>query len=152
VANRIRQDLPLLGRRSAGLVPALCGESWTQDLGALGVKHRGTNSGSSTLLRRRCPGKLQRENPRAFAAVVLTDYVPHPIGVPPNLDLYIVADEAAAEIVTKLGVPEEKIHPTGIPIDPVFDRVRKSERGRGCERHLRRQHTVARRRRATGLP
>jgi processive 1,2-diacylglycerol beta-glucosyltransferase len=97
-------------------------------------------------------GNYKERNPRAFAAMVLTDYVPHPIDVPPNLDLYIVADEAAAEIVMKLGVPEEKIHPTGIPIDPVFDRVRKSERGRGCERHLRRQHTVARRRRATGLP
>ena len=56
-----------------------------------------------------------------FAAVVLTDYVPHPIGVPLNLDLYIVADDAAAEDVAKLGVPEERIHPTGIPIDPIFE-------------------------------
>jgi len=53
--------------------------------------------------------------------VVLTDYVPHPIGVPPNLDLYVVADEAAAEVVARIGVPEEKIHPTGIPIDPLFE-------------------------------
>jgi processive 1,2-diacylglycerol beta-glucosyltransferase len=47
--------------------------------------------------------------------------VPNAIGVPPNLDLYVVADEAAAEVVAKLGVPEEKIHPTGIPIDPDFE-------------------------------
>lgn len=60
-------------------------------------------------------------NPRAFTAVVLTDYVPNAIGVPPNLDLYIVADEVAAELVVKLRVPEEKIHPTGIPIDPAFE-------------------------------
>ena len=66
-------------------------------------------------------GNYKEQNPGAFASVVLTDYVPHPIGVPPNLDLYVVADEAAAEIVTKLGVPEEKIHPTGIPIDPHFE-------------------------------
>lgn len=66
-------------------------------------------------------GAYKKENPRAFAAVVLTDYVPHPIEVPPNLDLYVVADEAAAEAVVKLGVPEEKIHPTGIPIDPAFE-------------------------------
>jgi processive 1,2-diacylglycerol beta-glucosyltransferase len=66
-------------------------------------------------------GTYKKQNPRAFAAVVLTDYVPHPIEVPPNLDLYVVADEAAAETVAKLGVPEEKIHPTGIPIDPVFE-------------------------------
>jgi processive 1,2-diacylglycerol beta-glucosyltransferase len=56
-----------------------------------------------------------------FSTVVLTDYVPHPIGVPLNLDLYIVADDAAAEVVAKLGVPEERIHPTGIPIDPIFE-------------------------------
>ena len=66
-------------------------------------------------------GNYKERNPRAFAAVVLTDYVPHPIGVPPNLDLYVVADEAAAEVVAKRGVPEEKIHSTGIPIDPAFE-------------------------------
>ena len=66
-------------------------------------------------------GDYKERNPGAFASVVLTDYVPHPIGVPPNLDLYVVADEAAAEVVTRLGVPEEKIHPTGIPIDPLFE-------------------------------
>jgi processive 1,2-diacylglycerol beta-glucosyltransferase len=41
--------------------------------------------------------------------------------VPQNLDLYVVADDAAAEAVAKLGVPEERIHPTGIPIDPAFE-------------------------------
>jgi processive 1,2-diacylglycerol beta-glucosyltransferase len=66
-------------------------------------------------------GNYKERNPGAFAAVVLTDYVPHPIGVPSNLDLYVVADEAAAEVVARLGVPEEKIHPTGIPIDPLFE-------------------------------
>ena len=66
-------------------------------------------------------GSYKQRNPRAFAAVVLTDYVPNAIGVPPNLDLYVVADEAAAEVVVKLGVPEKKIHPTGIPIDPAFE-------------------------------
>jgi processive 1,2-diacylglycerol beta-glucosyltransferase len=66
-------------------------------------------------------GYYKKQDPRTFATVVLTDYVPHPIGVPPNLDLYLVADEAAAEIVARLGVPEERIHPTGIPIDPIFE-------------------------------
>ena len=66
-------------------------------------------------------GSYKERNPRAFAAVVLTDYVPNAIGVPPNLDLYVVADETAADLVMKLGVPEEKIHPTGIPIDPAFE-------------------------------
>lgn len=66
-------------------------------------------------------GSYKKLNGRAFTAVVLTDYVPHPIGVPLNLDLYVVADDAAAEVVARLGVPEERIHPTGIPIDPVFE-------------------------------
>jgi processive 1,2-diacylglycerol beta-glucosyltransferase len=66
-------------------------------------------------------GVYKKQNPGKFAAVVLTDYVPHPIGVPLNLDLYIVADDAAAEEVAKLGVPEGRIHPTGIPIDPIFE-------------------------------
>ncbi len=66
-------------------------------------------------------GAYKEQNPEMFSAVVLTDYVPHPIGVPLNLDLYIVADDAAAEVVAKLGVPEERIHPTGIPIDPIFE-------------------------------
>ncbi len=66
-------------------------------------------------------GYYKEQDPRAFAAVVLTDYVPHPIGVPTNLDLYVVADESAAETVTQLGVPEERVHPTGIPIDPHFE-------------------------------
>jgi processive 1,2-diacylglycerol beta-glucosyltransferase len=66
-------------------------------------------------------GNYKERNPRAFTAVVLTDYVPHPVGVPSNLDLYIVADEAAAEAVEKLGVPEKRIHSTGIPIDPTFE-------------------------------
>src|SRR5215204_2915389 len=65
-------------------------------------------------------GSYKEQNPDMFSAVVLTDYVPHPIGVPLNLDLY-VADDAAAEDVAKLGVPEERIHPTGIPIDPIFE-------------------------------
>lgn len=63
-----------------------------------------------------------KENDRlVFAAVILTDYVPHPLGVPRNLDLYIVADQAGAEMVERLGVPEDRIHPTGIPIDPMFE-------------------------------
>jgi processive 1,2-diacylglycerol beta-glucosyltransferase len=66
-------------------------------------------------------GVYKEQNPGMFSSVVLTDYVPHPIGVPSNLDLYVVADDAAAEVVAKLGVPEERIHPTGIPIDPAFE-------------------------------
>ena len=75
-------------------------------------------------------GYYKEQNPRTFAAVVLTDYVPHPIGVPPNLDLYVVADEAAADVVAGLGVPEERIHPTGIPIDPLFEEPAEAAQAR----------------------
>ena len=63
----------------------------------------------------------KHRHPEAFCAAVLTDYGPHRLGVPPNLDLYVVADEAAAEAVARLGVPGDRIHPTGIPIDPAFE-------------------------------
>jgi processive 1,2-diacylglycerol beta-glucosyltransferase len=66
-------------------------------------------------------GRYKELNPGAFAAVVLTDFVPHPIGIPPNLDVYVVADEAAANVVANLGVAENRIHPTGIPIEPAFE-------------------------------
>lgn len=66
-------------------------------------------------------GRYKEQEPDVFAAVVLTDYVPHPIEIPPNLDLYVVADESAGEAVARLGVPEKRIHPTGIPIDPAFE-------------------------------
>jgi processive 1,2-diacylglycerol beta-glucosyltransferase len=66
-------------------------------------------------------GRYKEQHPEAFTSVVLTDYVPHPLGVPDNLDLYIVADDAAAETVEKIGVPADRIHPTGIPIDPAFE-------------------------------
>ena len=66
-------------------------------------------------------GHYKELNPGAFAAVVLTDYVPHPIGIPPNLDVYVVADDAAADVVAGFGVPEDRIHPTGIPIEPAFE-------------------------------
>jgi processive 1,2-diacylglycerol beta-glucosyltransferase len=75
-------------------------------------------------------GAYKELNRRAFATVVLTDYVPHPVGVPLNLDLYVVADDAAAEVVAKLGVPEERIHPTGIPIDPIFEEPTDATRAR----------------------
>ncbi len=66
-------------------------------------------------------GRYKEQHPDSYAAVVLTDYVPHPMGVPVNLDLYVVADDAAAETVERIGVPEDRIHPTGIPIDPAFE-------------------------------
>lgn len=63
----------------------------------------------------------KKERPDVFTAVVVTDFVPHPIGMPHNADLYLVANEEAAATVESLGVPRRRIQATGIPIDPAFE-------------------------------
>lgn len=73
----------------------------------------------------------KRENPDVFTAVVLTDFVPHPIGVPRNADLYLVADRQAADAIQSRGVPAERIDPAGIPIDPAFEEPTDPETARG---------------------
>lgn len=60
-------------------------------------------------------------------AVVLTDYVPHPIWLYRNIDLYFVAHEEMKEYLVKSGIAAEKVHVTGIPIkqefSQCFDRI-----------------------------
>jgi processive 1,2-diacylglycerol beta-glucosyltransferase len=51
---------------------------------------------------------------------VLTDYVSHHIWVNPNTQLFFVAHEGMLDELKQLGVDEEKIRVTGIPIRPVF--------------------------------
>lgn len=99
---------------------------YVEGFGLRTLKHLVSNTGARALVATHfygaaVLGSYKEQNPQAFAAVVLTDYVPHPIGVPSSLDLYVVADETAAEIVARLGVPEEKIRSSGIPIDPLFE-------------------------------
>lgn len=52
--------------------------------------------------------------------VVLTDYVPHPIWLYHNVDLYFVAHTGMREHLLKSGVASEKIMVTGIPIKKEF--------------------------------
>ncbi len=52
--------------------------------------------------------------------VVLTDYVSHHVWVNPNTQLFFVAHEGMVDELKQLGVEEEKIRVTGIPIRPVF--------------------------------
>lgn len=60
-------------------------------------------------------------------AVVLTDYVPHPIWLYRNTDLYFVAHDEMKDYLVKSGIEAEKIQVTGIPIkqefSQSFDRV-----------------------------
>ncbi len=51
---------------------------------------------------------------------LMTDYGPHRAWIAPHVDAYVVANEAMAAQMTEWGVPEEKIHPFGIPVEDVF--------------------------------
>ena len=51
---------------------------------------------------------------------IMTDYAPHRAWLHPYVDSYIVSNEGMAEPMMKMGVPKEKIHPFGIPIDGSF--------------------------------
>lgn len=53
-------------------------------------------------------------------AVVLTDYVPHPIWVSSGVDAYFVAHDAMRDFLREMGVPQEKVFVTGIPVNPKF--------------------------------
>ncbi|HBE79277.1 MAG TPA: hypothetical protein DDW65_16120 [Firmicutes bacterium] len=54
--------------------------------------------------------------------VVLTDYVSHDIWVNPNTNLFFVAHEGMVDELKQLGVADDKIRVTGIPIRPAFTR------------------------------
>ena len=56
----------------------------------------------------------------AHNAIVVTDYDVHAMWLCRTVDRYYVAIEEAAQYLTHIGVPREKIWVTGIPIDPLF--------------------------------
>lgn len=56
-------------------------------------------------------------------AVVMTDYVPHPIWISPGVDAYFVAHEAMRDYLKEMDVPPEKVFVTGIPVNPKFART-----------------------------
>jgi len=65
---------------------------------------------------------------RAHNAIVVTDYDVHAMWLCRTVDRYYVAIEEAAQYLTGIGVPKEKLRVTGIPIDPLFATpVNKSE-------------------------
>jgi processive 1,2-diacylglycerol beta-glucosyltransferase len=51
---------------------------------------------------------------------VMTDYAPHRCWIDENVDEYIVANDGMVDIMVKMGVPKQKIHPFGIPVDGAF--------------------------------
>lgn len=52
---------------------------------------------------------------------VITDVSPHSFWVYPNIDAWHVSTPAGARELTRKGIPPERIHITGIPVDPVFE-------------------------------
>jgi processive 1,2-diacylglycerol beta-glucosyltransferase len=59
--------------------------------------------------------------------VVVTDIDAHAMWLYKDIDWYFVAAEETKAYMSALGVPEETIHVTGIPIDPVFG-IERSKR------------------------
>jgi len=62
--------------------------------------------------------------------VVVTDIDAHAMWLYKDIDWYFVASEETKVYMSALGVPEETIHVTGIPIDPVFSEERPKREAR----------------------
>ena len=59
--------------------------------------------------------------------VVVTDIDAHAMWLYEGIDWYFVASEETKVYMSALGVPENTIHVTGIPIDPVFGKKRRKQ-------------------------
>ena len=62
--------------------------------------------------------------------VVVTDIDAHAMWLYKDIDWYFVATEETKVYMSALGVPEQTIHVTGIPIDPVFSEERSKRDAR----------------------
>jgi processive 1,2-diacylglycerol beta-glucosyltransferase len=62
--------------------------------------------------------------------VVVTDIDAHALWLYKGIDWYFVAFEETKVYMSALGIPEETIHVTGIPIDPVFGEERPKKEAR----------------------
>lgn len=63
---------------------------------------------------------IKRHKIQSQLAVVVTDFDAHGMWLTRNVDKYYVAMSETKEHLVSLGVPEESITVSGIPIDPVF--------------------------------
>lgn len=53
---------------------------------------------------------------------VITDFDVHGFWVNEYVDSYIVANEFLKKTLVEFGIPSQSVYPTGIPIDPAFDK------------------------------
>lgn len=61
-------------------------------------------------------------DPEIKAVGIVTDYALHPYWEFTGMDYYVCANELMVPSMVARGIPEERILPTGIPVDPKFSR------------------------------
>ncbi|TYP53334.1 MGDG synthase family glycosyltransferase [Thermosediminibacter litoriperuensis] len=66
--------------------------------------------------------RLKQKGLETPLAVVITDFDVHGFWINDHTDAYITADESLLKPMLDFGINPAIIHPTGIPIDPNFDR------------------------------
>jgi processive 1,2-diacylglycerol beta-glucosyltransferase len=65
---------------------------------------------------------IAKKKLQARHAIVVTDYDVHALWLCRTVDRYYVAMQESLEYLANIGVPREKLHVTGIPIDPLFEK------------------------------
>jgi len=65
---------------------------------------------------------IAKKKLQARHAIVVTDYDVHALWLCRTVDRYYVAMRESLEYLANIGVPREKLHVTGIPIDPLFEK------------------------------
>jgi len=65
---------------------------------------------------------IAKKKLQARHTIVVTDYDVHALWLCRTVDRYYVAMQESLEYLANIGVPREKLHVTGIPIDPLFEK------------------------------
>jgi processive 1,2-diacylglycerol beta-glucosyltransferase len=65
---------------------------------------------------------IAKKKLQARHAIVVTDYDVHALWLCRTVDRYYLAIEESLEYLANIGVPRRKLHVTGIPIDPLFEK------------------------------
>jgi len=65
---------------------------------------------------------IAKKKLQARHAIVVTDYDVHASWLCRTVDRYYVAMQESLEYLANIGVPREKLHVSGIPIDPLFEK------------------------------
>ena len=79
----------------------------------------------STLALEKAQGKFHRP-----LVAVITDFMPHLYWIHEGVDLYLAPNEESSQELIRMGIPEERIRITGIPIQPSFRETLPKETAR----------------------